>query len=87
MRLSTARENGHAILRIADTGPGIAPEHLPHLFERFYRADASRNRTTGGTGLGLSICKAIADAHRGTLEVTSAEGSGCTFTLRIPSRE
>ena len=87
VRLSTARENGHAILRIADTGPGIAPEHLPHLFERFYRADASRNRTTGGTGLGLSICKAIADAHRGTLEVTSAEGSGCTFTLRIPSRE
>lgn len=85
VRLSTTRDNGHALVRITDTGPGIAPAHLPHLFERFYRADASRNRTTGGTGLGLAICKAIADAHRGTLEVTSTEGGGSTFTLRLPA--
>lgn len=85
VRITTARENGHAILRIADSGPGIASEHLPHLFDRFYRADPSRNRTTGGTGLGLSICKAIADAHRGTLEVTSVEGTGSVFTVRLPA--
>ena len=84
VRLTTVRENGRAILRIADTGPGIAPEHLPHLFDRFYRADASRNRTTGGTGLGLAICKSIADAHGGTIEVASTE-SGSTFTLRLPA--
>ena len=82
--LRTGIESGRAIFTITDTGPGIAPEHLPHIFHRFYRADDSRNRRTGGAGLGLAICKSIADAHGATLEVASIEGQGCTFTLRIP---
>lgn len=64
------RENDHAIIRIAHTGPSIAAEHLPHLVERFYRIGTSRNRTTGGAVLGLTI----ATAHGGTLEVTSEIG-------------
>lgn len=87
VRLSTTRENGHAVIRLTDTGPGIAAEHLPHLFDRFYRADASRNRSTGGAGLGLAICQAIAKAHGGTLEVASEIGKGSTFTLRIPAEQ
>jgi signal transduction histidine kinase len=70
---------------VSDNGPGIAASHLPHLFERFYRADASRNRNSGGAGLGLAISRTIALAHGGTLEVTSAVGEGSTFTLSLPS--
>ena len=83
--LCTKADAGHAVFSIADTGEGIAPVHLPRIFDRFYRADESRNRRTGGTGLGLAICKAIADSHGGTLEVTSAPSQGTTFTLRLPS--
>jgi len=75
---------GKAVLTVADNGPGIAPEHLPHLFERFYRTDASRNRASGGAGLGLAICRRIAEAHGGSLEVTSKVGKGSIFTLTIP---
>jgi heavy metal sensor kinase len=82
--IHTYRAGEFAVLAIADTGRGIAPEHLPHVFDRFYRVDASRNRRTGGAGLGLAICKAIAEAHGGTLGVESTEGAGCTFTLRLP---
>jgi two-component system OmpR family sensor kinase len=85
VRVSTHRENGCAILSVTDTGPGIAATHLPHLFERFYRADASRNRTTGGAGLGLAICKSIAEAHGGKLTVESTPDVGSCFTLRIPA--
>lgn len=86
IRLHTGRENGCALVSVTDTGPGIAAEHLPHLFERFYRADASRNRAAGGgAGLGLAICKTLAETHGGTLEVQSREGHGSTFTLRLPS--
>jgi len=85
IRVATHRENGGAIIRVSDTGPGIAAEHLPHLFERFYRADDSRNRTTGGAGLGLAICKSIAEAHGGKLTVESAPDAGSSFTLRIPA--
>ena len=84
VRLTTAQDNGHILVTVADTGPGIAAENLPHLFERFYRADASRSRATGGAGLGLAICKSIAEAHRGELTATSSEGNGTTFTLRLP---
>lgn len=82
--LRTSAESGHALFSVSDTGAGIAAQHLPHIFDRFYRTDDSRNRRTGGAGLGLAICTAIADAHGAKLEVASIEGSGSTFTLRIP---
>jgi len=85
IRVTSENENGFAILRVKDTGCGISPEHLPHVFERFYRADASRNRTTGGAGLGLAICKSIAEAHGGSISVESVFNKGSTFTLRIPA--
>ncbi|MDZ4402726.1 ATP-binding protein [Prosthecobacter sp.] len=81
--VKTSVDAGHATLAVTDTGPGIAAEHLPHLFERFYRADPSRSRSTGGAGLGLAISKAIADAHGAALEVASTVGAGSTFTLRL----
>ncbi|MGI8474953.1 MAG: sensor histidine kinase [Thermomicrobiales bacterium] len=69
---------------VTDTGRGIAPEDLPRIFDRFFRADASRERRTGGAGLGLAIAQAIADAHGGEIDVVSAVGAGSTFTLRLP---
>jgi signal transduction histidine kinase len=78
------RQNGGARFSISDTGPGIAPDQLPHLFERFRRADASRARATGGTGLGLAICKAIVEAHGGSIAVESEIGKGSTFTVVLP---
>jgi heavy metal sensor kinase len=77
---------GEARIDVIDTGVGIAPEHLPHLFDRFYRVDTARTRTHGGAGLGLSIVKAIAEAHGGTISVESKLGAGSTFTLRFPVR-
>jgi two-component system sensor histidine kinase BaeS len=85
IRVATHRENGCAMISVSDTGPGIAAEHLPRLFDRFYRADASRNRTTGGAGLGLAICKSIAEAHGGKITVESTPDAGSSFTLRIPA--
>jgi signal transduction histidine kinase len=70
---------------VTDTGPGISPEHLPHLFDRFYRAEASRTRSTsGGTGLGLAIARELARAQDGDLVAESVEGRGATFRLRLP---
>ena len=79
-----SRQTRAVTLTVSDTGPGIAPEHLPRLFERFYRADAARARVTGGTGLGLAICAWIAQAHSGRLTVASELGRGTTFTLWLP---
>lgn len=73
-----------ATITVADTGTGIAAKHLPHIFQRFYRADASRSRETGGRGLGLAITKHLIEAHRGTIEAESVEGAGSTFTIRLP---
>ena len=72
-------------LSVSDNGPGIAKEHLPRLFERFYRCDKARGRDQGGTGLGLAIVKHIAQAHNGTVEVESVLGRGATFTLTLPA--
>jgi signal transduction histidine kinase len=69
-------------LEVSDTGVGIPDAQLPLIFERFYRADPSR--TTGGAGLGLSIARQIAEAHGGTIEVSSKPGEGSTFTLLLP---
>lgn len=71
-------------LSIKDTGQGISAEDLPHIFERFYRADKSRNRTTGGAGIGLAIAKAIIEAHGGTIEVSSEVNKGSEFIVTIP---
>ncbi|MCB0124507.1 MAG: HAMP domain-containing protein [Caldilineaceae bacterium] len=71
-------------IAVADTGPGIAPEHLPHLFDRFYRVDDSRNRAHGGSGLGLAIAQEIVQAHGGAVTVVSALKAGTTFTVRLP---
>jgi signal transduction histidine kinase len=75
-----------AVLRVADNGIGIASESLPKVFDRFYRADRSRQREggPGGSGLGLSICQAIVAAHHGTIGVTSEPGRGTTFTITLP---
>lgn len=72
-----------AVFTVADSGEGIAPEHLPHIFDRLYRADPSRTRTTGGNGLGLAITKHLVEAHDGKLEVASVLGEGATFTIRL----
>jgi signal transduction histidine kinase len=69
---------------VEDTGHGIEPEHLPHLFERFYRTDWARAKDAGGTGLGLAIIKEIAEAHGGTVSVTSQVNKGSVFTLHLP---
>src|SRR5829696_2690331 len=76
--------DGQARIAVRDEGEGIAPEHLPHLFERFYRADGARGRASGGTGLGLAIAQAICRAHGGDISVTSAPDQGATFLVTLP---
>lgn len=81
----TGVSNGSAIvINVSDTGPGIAPEDLPHVFDRFYRADKSRSRASGGSGIGLAIVKQLVEAHGGQVGVTSQVGRGTTFTITLP---
>ncbi|MEI7555177.1 ATP-binding protein [Candidatus Chlorohelix sp.] len=78
----TAGQN--LVATVSDTGQGISPKDLPHIFERFYQAEKSRSKEHGGLGLGLAICKEIIHAHHGRIEVSSASGSGTTFTIVFP---
>jgi len=78
------REEQLAVVTIRDTGIGIPPEDLPHIFKRFYRVDKARSRNVGGSGLGLSICKQIIDIHKGKIEVESSMKKGSTFYVKIP---
>ncbi|MBA4395021.1 MAG: hypothetical protein C0407_15830, partial [Desulfobacca sp.] len=84
-RTTTNNERADFVeISIEDTGPGIPKEHLPRIFERFYRVDRARSRELGGTGLGLSIVKHIIESHGGTVEVQSTLGKGTTFSLKLP---
>jgi two-component system OmpR family sensor kinase len=80
----TGREDGTAVLAVHDKGPGLSSEDQAHVFDRLYRADASRGRQSGGLGLGLSIAKAIVEAHGGQVSVRSQPGQGCSFFVRLP---
>ncbi|WP_405818322.1 HAMP domain-containing histidine kinase [Streptomyces sp. NBC_01390] len=82
--LTVAPRGELAVVEVRDTGKGIAAEDLPHLFDRFWRADVSRGRATGGSGLGLSIARQIVTDHRGTIDVRSEVGAGTTFTIVLP---
>ncbi len=79
----TEAPDGRLCVTVRDTGPGIAPEHLPRLTERFYRADKHRSREVGGTGLGLAIVKHILAAHESRLAVASTLGEGTTFSFTL----
>ena len=86
VRVALTRQQDKLRLTVHNTGDPIPPEHLPHLFERFYRADAARDRAQGGYGLGLAIAKSITETHRGRISVTSTPDSGTTFTVLLPRR-
>lgn len=79
------RSRDDVFIEVADTGPGIAAADLPSVFERFWRADKSRNRRTGGSGLGLAIVRQLVAAHGGEVGVTSVPGEGAMFTIRLPA--
>jgi two-component system phosphate regulon sensor histidine kinase PhoR len=81
--LSCERKAGKAVISVADTGVGIAEKDLPHIFESFFHLEKSQSRNLGGTGLGLAICKAIVDAHKGAISVTSRVGKGTTFRVEL----
>jgi signal transduction histidine kinase len=83
--LSASREDGAVHVSVRDGGPGIAPEDLPHIFERFYRGDKSRARSSGGTGLGLAIAKALVEAHGGRIWAENAPQGGACFHFTVPT--
>ncbi|MFI6824720.1 sensor histidine kinase [Micromonospora sp. NPDC050187] len=84
--VTVSSDDEHVRVAVADQGIGIAPTDVDRIFERFYRADQARSRSTGGTGLGLAIVKHIASNHGGRVDVSSTLGGGSTFTLRLPAR-
>jgi signal transduction histidine kinase len=83
--LSADVQDKKVCLHVTDTGSGIAPEDLPYVFDRFYRADKSRQRTGSESGLGLAIAKSLVEAHGGSISVESRLGEGTTFTVALPS--
>jgi signal transduction histidine kinase len=88
IEIRATRQDGFVCIDVADTGRGIAPAHVDHVFDRFYRADESRSRATGGAGLGLAIVRQLVAAHGGTVSASSKGlGHGATFTVRLPARD
>jgi signal transduction histidine kinase len=85
VQVQAARTGEHVLVKISDTGEGMGAEDLPHIFERFYRAEKSRSRATGGAGLGLAIAKGIVEAHGGQIDVESATGQGTRFSFTLPA--
>jgi two-component system phosphate regulon sensor histidine kinase PhoR len=84
VRVSVEASDEDVWIEVADTGPGIAAEHLPRIFERFYRVDRARSRNSGGTGLGLALVKHVAERNNGSATIASEEGSGTTVRIRLP---
>ena len=82
--IEARRDGTEAVIEVRDNGPGIDPDHLSRLTERFFRADPSRARAEGGSGLGLAIAEAATESHGGTLHITSQPGHGTAVTLRLP---
>jgi histidine kinase len=87
LKIAAKQQNGKVQISVHDTGNGIPPEHLPHIFDRFYRADKSRSRQAGGgSGIGLTIARALVEAHGGRIWAESpGEGQGSTFTFTLPT--
>jgi signal transduction histidine kinase len=85
--VTVSAQNGHAVLEVADSGIGIPRGEQDRLFDRFFRASTATAQAVPGTGLGLAIAKAIVDAHDGSIEVESDEGSGSTFRVQLPVRQ
>ena len=85
MTVRAGREDGRVTIAVADTGIGIAADHLAHVFDRFYRVDRSRARASGGSGIGLTIVRHLVEAHRGSIRAESpGPGRGSTFTVTLP---
>jgi signal transduction histidine kinase len=84
IRITISETEDSAVFSIEDNGTGIPEEEVPHIFERFYRADKSRNRMTGGSGIGLAIVKSIVTAHGGSVDVQSRLGKGSCFMITLP---
>ena len=82
--VAARREGARCVVRVEDTGPGIPPEHLPFLFERFYRVDQARSRGEGGTGIGLAIARSVVEAHGGRIWAESEVGRGSVFAFELP---
>jgi signal transduction histidine kinase len=85
IRLEASTYPGGVLFSVSDNGPGISPEELPYIFERFYRADRSRARATGGAGLGLSIARSLVETHGGRIRAASEPGEGTTISFMIPA--
>jgi two-component system OmpR family sensor kinase len=86
IRLAGHLEGETALISVVDDGPGMSPSRADHVFDRFYRGDASRSRHQGGSGLGLPIARSIVEAHDGTIWLDTAPSAGCAFRVRLPVR-
>jgi signal transduction histidine kinase len=87
VRLECACHGPSAVLSVSDTGIGIPADHIPHIFDRFYRVDPARSREAGGIGLGLAICRVIVETHGGAIHVESAVGKGAMVVVTLPASQ